>query len=43
MRLGKTKFNNNKLYLCQVSLKGNIPIIIQNLQKMKLFYKDLNV
>ena len=43
MRLGKTKFNNDKLNICQVSLRGNIPIIIQNLQKMKSFYKDLNV
>ena len=43
MRLDETKFNNDKLNICQVSLKGNIPIIVQNLQKMKLFYKDLNV
>ena len=27
--------NNDKLNICQVSLSGNIPIIIQNLQKMK--------
>ena len=33
----------DKLNLCQVSLKGNIPIIIENHRKLKLFYGDLNI
>lgn len=43
MKLDKIKFNKDKLNLCQVSLKGNIPIIIENHRKLKLFYKDFNI
>ena len=43
MKLDKIKFNQDKLNLCQVSLKGNIPIIIENHRKLKLFYKDFNI
>tara|TARA_Y200000002_G_scaffold138516_1_gene114242 strand:+ start:78 stop:1070 length:993 start_codon:yes stop_codon:yes gene_type:complete len=43
MKLDKIKFSKDKLYICQVSLKGNIPIIIKNYQKLKLFYEDFNI
>ena len=43
MKLDKIKFNKDKLNLCQVSLKGNIPIIIENYRKLTLFYKDFNI
>ena len=43
MKLDKINFNKDKLNLCQVSLKGNIPIIIENHRKLKLFYKDFNI
>ena len=43
MKLDKTKFSKDKLNICQVSLKGNIPIIINNYQKLKLFYEDFNI
>lgn len=43
MKLDKIKFNKDKLNLCQVSLKGNIPIIIENHRKLKFFYKDFNI
>ena len=43
MKLDKTKFSKNKLNICQVSLKGNIPIIINNYQKLKSFYEDFNI
>lgn len=43
MKLDKIKFNKDKMNLCQVSLKGNIPIIIENHRKLKLFYKDFNI
>lgn len=43
MKLDKIKFNKDKLNLCQVSLKGNIPIIIENHRKLKLFYKNFNI
>ena len=43
MKLDKIKFSKNKLNICQVSLKGNIPIIINNYQKLKSFYKDFNI
>ena len=43
MKLDKIKFNKDKLNLCQVSLKGNIPIIIENHRRLKLFYKDFNI
>lgn len=43
MKLDKIDFNKDKLNLCQVSLKGNIPIIIENHRKLKLFYKDFNI
>ena len=43
MKLDKIKFSKDKLNICQVSLKGNIPIIINNYQKLKLFYEDFNI
>ena len=43
MKLDKIKFSKDKLNICQVSLKGNIPIIINNFQKLKSFYKDFNI
>ena len=43
MKLDKINFGKQKLNLCQVSLKGNIPIIIENHRKLKLFYKDFNI
>ena len=43
MKLDKIKFSKDKLNICQVSLKGNIPIIINNYQKLKSFYKDFNI
>ena len=43
MKLDKIEFNKDKLNICQVSLKGNIPIIIENYQKLKFFYGDLNI
>ena len=43
MKLDKIKFNKDKMNLCQVSLKGNIPIIIENHRRLKLFYKDFNI
>ena len=43
MKFDKIKFSKDKLYICQVSLKGNIPIIIKNYQKLKLFYEDFNI
>ena len=43
MKLDQIKFSKDKLNLCQVSLKGNIPIIIENYRKLKLFYEDLNI
>ena len=43
MKLDKINFKKDKLNLCQVSLKGNIPIIIENHRKLKLFYKDFNI
>ena len=43
MKLGKIKFSQDKLNICQVSLKENIPIIIENYLRFKSFYKDLNI
>ena len=43
MKLDKIDFSKDKLNLCQVSLKGNIPIIIENHRKLKSFYKDFNI
>ena len=35
--------DNDALNICQVSLSGNIPIIIQNIKKFKSYYKNINV
>ncbi len=43
MRLDKIKFSDERLNICQVSLKGNIPIILENYKKFKSFYKYLNI
>ena len=43
MKLGKIKFSQDKLNICQVSLKENIPIIIENYHRFKYFYKDFNI
>ena len=43
MRQEKIRTSNDKLNICQVSLKGNIPIILENYEKFKSFYKDLNI
>ena len=43
MKLDKINFGKQKLNICQVSLKGNVPIIIDNYQKLKLFYEDFNI
>ena len=43
MKLDKTKLSKEKLNICQVSLKGNVPIIINNYRKLKTFYKDFNI
>ena len=43
MKLGKLKFSRDKLNICQVSLKGNIPIIVKNYQRFKYFYKNFNI
>ena len=43
MKLDKIQFSKDKLNICQVSLKGNIPIIINNYQKLKSFYEDFNI
>ncbi|WP_075483025.1 DUF6492 family protein [Candidatus Pelagibacter communis] len=39
----KNLFENNTLYLCQVSLKGNIPIIIENYENFRKFYKKVKI
>ncbi len=43
MKLDKIKFSDDRLNICQVSLRGNIPIIIENYKKLKLFYKNFNI
>lgn len=43
MKLGKIKFSQDKLNICQVSLKENIPIIIENYHRLKYFYNDFNI
>ena len=43
MKLDKINFSEQKLNICQVSLKGNLPIIITNYQKFKKFYEDFNI
>ena len=43
MKLEKIKLRSDKLNICQVSLKGNLPIIIENYHKFRSFYKDLNI
>ena len=43
MKLDKIKFSDDRLNICQVSLRGNIPIIIENYKKFKSFYKNFNI
>ena len=43
MKLERIKLRSDKLNICQVSLKGNLPIIVENYQKFKSFYKDFNI
>ena len=43
MKLERIKLRSDELNICQVSLKGNLPIIIENYQKFKSFYKHFNI
>tara|TARA_B100000886_G_scaffold262202_1_gene186917 strand:+ start:156 stop:1148 length:993 start_codon:yes stop_codon:yes gene_type:complete len=43
MKFNKIKFSKDKLNICQVSLRGNMPIIINNYQKLKLYYENFNI
>ena len=43
MKIYKAKLTDKKINICQVSLKGNIPIIIENYKKFKSYYKDINI
>ena len=39
----KTKMNKSVLNFCQISLKNNIPIIIENYFELKKLYKNIKI
>ena len=43
MKIDKAKLTDKKINICQVSLKGNIPIILENYKKFKSYYNDINI
>tara|TARA_Y200000002_G_C22615797_1_gene635941 strand:- start:22 stop:1044 length:1023 start_codon:yes stop_codon:yes gene_type:complete len=42
MKINDLNIKDGKLNICQVSLKGNIPIILENYKRFKSYYNDIN-